>query len=245
VKILITRPEPQATALAARLTQQRHQCDIWAAISFVPPKDLQSIHFFQQQLKDDDLVIVGSQEVIKHVPDIVTTLTTHKGPCFAIGKGTATALQKVGIKITGYPTPGGSDTLLALPAFQHITSKTVWLLRAQSGRELIPEVLLKRNTNIHTVCCYQRIDNHDVSTLPPQSPELLICTNVTSLENIITALSQRASAYLSGLPITVIGQKMLDLAISMRCQPIALQAVDNDSLVNCVEQLHDRQNTEH
>ena len=247
MNILVTRPEPDATQLATVLEQHGHQCHVWPAMAFAAPPNTDSALAFCRNCKADDIIIVGSKHVVSFIPEVVKTLQTHQGIILAIGKGTADVLTKHQIQVDAYPVPGGSDTLLALPQLQALQGKTVWLLRAQDGRELLPAALPSRGAKVKAVMCYQRVHNNNGKALFTQwqlQPfDLVIASNFSALDNLIAALGPKHLARFTRLPITVIGQKMLDLAKSVNSKPLLLNAVDNDSLVNCVEHFNDRKSS--
>lgn len=85
-------------------------------------------------------------------------LTPRPGQrCFAVGRGTALALQRVGYHDVHWPAQAQtSEGLLALPALQQLEGCEVGLVTAPGGRGLIAEALLSRGARLHRVDVYRR-----------------------------------------------------------------------------------------
>lgn len=241
MNILIARPQPEAAALAARLNAQGHDCFVWPALQFSAARDLAPQQAFITQSTPEDIVIVTSQQVLRYANDKLLS-TLKQRCCFAIGQSSAQALQAMGASQVVYPNKPGSEGLLALPALQQHTGRTVWLLRAQAGRELLIKTLRQQGKTVHPVCCYQRdfntADQEALISYLQQPVDIVIATSVSVLQSLKQATARQAGALWPAVAVTVIGETMLHYANKLGCLPIVLPQVDNDYLAQWVEQYH-------
>ena len=76
---------------------------------------------------------------------------------FAVGPGTARALQEQGV--SGVITPDGQDSeaLLALPQLAEVAGKKVVIVRGVGGRALLADTLAARGAQVTFMECYQRV----------------------------------------------------------------------------------------
>ena len=237
MRILVARPQPEADMLAERLTTQGHDCYVWPALQFSVAQDTTSQQTFIQESTEGDIVIVTSQQVLRYA-DAALIKRLQQYDCFAIGQSTAQVLQSHEIGAQ-YPQEPGSEGLLALPALQQHAGQTVWLLRAQTGRELLVSALRQQGKTVRPVCCYQRLfttaSTDQLAAYLQQPVDLVIATSISVLQGLKQALTQQVW---QGVPVTVIGETMLHYANKLGCQPIVVPQVDNDYLAQWVERYH-------
>jgi len=241
MKVLIARPQPEAAALAVLLKDQGHDCLVWPALHFTAARDQQSQRDFVAQSTRDDSVIVTSQQVLRYADSIVLAIL-KKRHCFAIGKSTAQALQAMRVDKVDYPEIPGGEGLLALLVLQQSVGRVVWLLRAQAGREWLVTALCQQGKRVRPVCCYQREFNtaapEELLAYLKQPVDLVIATSVSVLQSLKHATAQHDSTLWQTVPVTVIGETMLNYANELGCQPMVVPQVDNDYMAQWVEQYY-------
>lgn len=76
---------------------------------------------------------------------------------FAVGPGTARALQALGVSDVVTPDGQDSEALLALPQLVNIAGKRVMIVRGVGGRALLAESLAARGAQVNFMECYQRV----------------------------------------------------------------------------------------
>ncbi len=76
---------------------------------------------------------------------------------YAIGGGTESELLKLGFKDIITPKIGhDSESLLALPSLQAVTSSKITIVRGQGGREKLEQILTARGAYVDYLECYKR-----------------------------------------------------------------------------------------
>jgi uroporphyrinogen-III synthase len=105
-----------------------------------------------------DYIIVTSPAAARFMGQSPAFTTTQKPNWFALGEGTASELRKVGITNISIPSNGSySESLLAMAALQNLQGKTIGLITAPGGRNLIEPALISRGAMVQVVHLYQRI----------------------------------------------------------------------------------------
>jgi uroporphyrinogen-III synthase len=100
---------------------------------------------------------------------------------YALGEGTANALRHVGIdRITRSDRGADSEGLLARPELQAVRDRSVGLLTALGGRDLIAQTLAKRGARVLRADVYRRLPlplpshrRQALAALPPHSALLI------------------------------------------------------------------------
>lgn len=112
------------------------------------------------QLPMCDLVIVISPSAVMAAASRLTWLArpfSVKVPYFAVGRGTARALEQQGVSSVIYPPEGAdSEHLLALPELHTVQGKRILLIRGEGGRSLLADTLLQRGAEVLHAVCYAR-----------------------------------------------------------------------------------------
>ncbi len=75
----------------------------------------------------------------------------------AVGAGTAAALRRSGVRDVVAPDGrADSESLLALPALEHVAGRDIGLITAPGGRGVIAETLAHRGARLHLAPVYRR-----------------------------------------------------------------------------------------
>ena len=218
MSILICRPDPMALNLKHKFDVAGIDAVIWQALLIRLPRDKSDINDFCQSLQANDIIIVVSQFAVPVgiVPVLHDYVEKFKQcQVFAIGRSTAQNLQTLAIDKINYPAMANSEHLLALPELQDVKGKTVWLLRGQSGKELITETLQSRGAKVMPVCCYERVYNRDTQSLQQclaQGVQLILLTSIDALKAFWHAVPQDLQNIVIKTPVTVMSADMLNLA---------------------------------
>lgn len=155
MKILIARPEPQASELKKILEADGHDCILSPAIEYQVSQDQALAKQQLADCTDQDNLIFISRQAVKSTLQLNGTIPSHK-IIFAIGKGTASALRDAGIESVFYPEKSNSEGLLAMPECQNVAKQNFKIIRGGEGRELLSSVLTERGANVETVESYCR-----------------------------------------------------------------------------------------
>jgi uroporphyrinogen-III synthase len=156
--VLVTRPVPQAAALARAIQAAGGEAFEFPALAIeaVPPDALEAP---LARLREADIVIFISPSAAQFG---MAAIRAGGGMApataiFSVGPGTARALQARGVG--GVITPDGQDSeaLLALPQLAEVAGKRVVIVRGVGGRPLLADTLAARGAQVGFLECYRRV----------------------------------------------------------------------------------------
>ena len=201
MKILVTRPEPEATELARTLSEAGHQ--------------VVKLPLLQIELLEVSLPVL-SQNLIFVSKNAVRGFFKNAGDAkgktlFAVGPGTANLLQAKGFTVLYPDSTEGSKALLALPALQNVQDQTFILVSGTNGREDISEGLCARGAQVERCCVYTStripLDDAQITLLRAPYDQVIItsldalryaCECGISAESTILVMSSAMLAYARG-----------------------------------------------
>ena len=159
--ILVTRPEPSASALVARLRQAGKHAWSLPLIEYAAGRGLPELPQKLSALTRDDLLFAVSHQALRFAAPVIMQSNTAwpaSVDYYAIGRRSALALHQACLQNVNYPQDTGtSETLLNLPSLQDLTGKRALILRGNGGRELLAETLTERGAVVELSECYQRV----------------------------------------------------------------------------------------
>lgn len=225
MRVLITRPEPDASLLAAlcqSLGIETVQLPL-LNIRFMP-HDAAPI----QPATGDKLIFVSKNAVEGY------TYPPSENQCFAVGKSTALALQKKGFQKIIYPHPEqGAAALLALPEFKNVSGQRFIVIRGTDSLALIENKLAERGAEIIRLINYQTGFNPLTAaeiTLLQTTYDFIVITS----SNAMRYLAQLAAKYnpkLFNTPLSVLTENMLQSARNLGfTQPVIINSFENKDL---------------
>lgn len=229
MKIIITRPEPQASALKALLEREGHEVLISSSIEYIAPE----APLNTTQFSSEDRLIFVSRQAVTSLINALGDIPESK-QIFAVGKGTAHALKQAGINNPIYPEQAKSEGLLALPDLQNVVGESIKIINGGEGRQLLCQVLTERGANVETLASYARRSL-------PGNPQLgsdawkndVDCVVLTSLEiaqNFVKQLEDPSR--LQNTTVTIMSQRMHEWADELNIeQRIELNGGHNETIV--------------
>jgi uroporphyrinogen-III synthase len=231
LRVLVTRPEPQASELSQLIENAGGVAVNFPTIEFAPPLDMDSFHDAINHLGNQEwLIFISPHAVYASVPFI-----RQRWPEFppqvkfaAVGEGTAKALFEAGYNVAAVPeNQWNSEGLLAMPVFQpsQISEQKVAIIRGVGGREYLDKVLAERGARVTPVIAYQRvlpqIDVTDyLSMLKQHRIDVIVCTSFEGVRNLKILFGQTGWTYLQVLPIIVMSERIKMLARDLGFQTI-------------------------
>ena len=155
LKVLITRPEKKATALALLLNQQGINCIIQPLFDYHPLADKRQS---QQLLTTSDIIIFVSVAAVEFAHVSFNANNWHYQHVIAVGAATKAALSAINIENIIAPSQENSEGLLNTPLLNdNINNKTITIVRGNGGREHLATQLEKRGANVSYLESYQRV----------------------------------------------------------------------------------------
>jgi len=211
--VLITRPAPQAGALAALISDAGGEPVLFPALGIEPPLDIACATAALAELPSADLVIFVSPIAVERALALLARPWPTGTPVAALGEGTATALRRhvgsVARDAVMVSSDGAdSEALLALPELQQMRGKRVLICRGEGGRELLAETLRRRGAQVTYAECYRRVrPDADPSELIGrwERGELHAVTVLSgdTLDNLWIMLGARGQRLLRATPLFV------------------------------------------
>ncbi len=143
MKILITRPEPDASILAKNLIEAGHE--------------VVNLPLLQITLQAQEIVNQGQQFIFvsKNAVRGMRNLAELKDrPVFAMGPGTAELLESAGLEAIYPHTLEGSQAFLQLPALQQIEGQRFTIICGSAARPELSAGLIARGALVDSVSVY-------------------------------------------------------------------------------------------
>lgn len=214
-KILITRPQPQADSLAAALQVVGAEPTIFSTLEIhacaVPQLHALDLTQF------DQIIFTSANAVLHSVPLRHSAWQQLPASCHIIsmGSGTSEALNEYGVRVDFEPQAGAtSETLLSAPALQVVSKKKILLVTGVGGRNVLADTLRERGAELTVVAVYRRDKPQQLMPVWSQSFDVIISTSGESLENLRLLLVASGQEKLLQLPLLIISERMLHLALA-------------------------------
>ncbi len=216
--VLVTRPLPQAAALAQAIEGAGGAAFVFPALA-IEAIAADALADSLTRLHDADIAIFISPNAAQFGMAAI-----HAGgglpaatDVFAVGPGTARALQAQGV--SGVITPDGQDSeaLLALPRLQAVTGKRVVIVRGVGGRPLLADTLAARGAEVHFMECYRRVrPQADAAPLLARwragGIDAVTVTSAETLDNLAALLGEVGRPLLLHTPLFAPHEKIADAA---------------------------------
>ena len=216
--VLVTRPAHQAAALAQAIRAAGGEAFVFPALAIeAVPTDELAVSL--AQLRDADIVIFISPNAAQFG---MAAIHAEGGlpqaiEVYAVGPGTARALQERGV--SGVITPDGQDSeaLLALPQLADAAGKCVVIVRGVGGRAMLADTLAARGAQVHFLECYRRVrPQADAAPLLARwlagGIDAVTITSAETLHNLATLLGEAGLPLLLNPPLFVPHEKIAESA---------------------------------
>lgn len=233
----MTRPQPQADALARLLEAEGAQAIRFPAVEIRAPQDLAALVQILERLAEFDLAIfISAHAVNKTLPLVVTAGGFPPGLQLAcIGPGSARALAQFGYAPALVPAARyDSEALLALPPLAQMHGKNIVIFRGENGRELLGDTLRARGGRVTYAAAYRRV-RPDADPAPlirrwrQGEVDIVTLTSEEGLHNLCALLGPADQALLFATPAVVVSERLAQAcrAAGFKSTPlIAAQASD-------------------
>ncbi|WP_341502421.1 uroporphyrinogen-III C-methyltransferase [Gallaecimonas sp. GXIMD4217] len=234
MKLLVTRPEPQASRLAEALTQA-------GFTSLVQP--LLAIEALAPvtELPKADWLIAVSVHAVARLPRPLPADLKYG----AVGEATAQALREAGAPEVLVAEPPTSEGLLALPELQELAGQKVLLAKGEGGRELIQQQLADRGAEVEPLVLYRRrplsLPEYCAARWRQAGVDRLLLTSGSLMAALLAAVPDKEQHWLKSLPVLVPSKRLADQAKAAGFSHIQLMQDASDQAV--IAKLRESQNT--
>ncbi|MBC7184043.1 MAG: uroporphyrinogen-III synthase [Marinobacter sp.] len=218
-RVLICRPEPEASRLASRFRSAGAAVRILPLIDREPLPETPERRTLILSLDEFSHVIAVSPFAARLLLDEIDAWWPQIPMgirWYGVGAGTAAVLAEHGLSPRRPPEGWTSEALLALPSLQKLQGERVLLARGENGRELIRETLEARGARVTPLPLYRRFR-------PDYPPELIQATLESFAPEAIVALSGETLNNLIALSANS-GHNLYDRLLIVPADRVAEQA---------------------
>jgi uroporphyrinogen-III synthase len=236
--VLVTRPAHQAVALAQAIRAAGGTAFEFPALG-VEAVSLDELSVPLARLAEADIAVFISPNAAQFGMAAIRASDALPGAIrvFAVGPGTARALQAQGV--SGVITSNGQDSeaLLALPQLQDVAGKRVVIVRGVGGRVLLAETLRKRGAQVDLMECYRRLrPQADAAPLLARwqvgGIDAVTVTSAETLHNLAALLGEAGMPLLAATPLFAPHEKIAEAARRFGIAHVVATSGGDDGLVD-------------
>lgn len=244
VGILVTRPTEQAAGLVNELQRLGANTVLFPALAILPPHDLIPLQDAISRLDSFHLAIFISPTAAQRGLAAVSAMRTWPPglTVAAVGKGTAKALQALGIQEVLRPDSGAdSEHLLALPQLQNMDGKHVIIFRGEGGREVLAESLRDRGAQVTYAECYRRgLPVHSdpapiLHLFAAGKIQAVTAYSAETLDNLLLLLGDAGKGLLRSTPLFVPHPRISEHANTLGIKNVIARAGETQLIASLVE----------
>jgi uroporphyrinogen-III synthase len=215
-RIVVTRAEDQAPALAERLRALGAQVELCPAIAIAPPLDFAPLDAALRQLRTYDWLILTSANGVRAVFDRLADLSLAPDPwpptprLAAIGPATAAKLERRGLRPTFVPSAYVAEAILA--EIGHVAGQRILLPRADIARQALASGLRQRGAVVDEIAAYRTLPGPGAARLlellERHGAEAITFTSSSTVRYLLQGLEQ------AGLERSAARRRLNQLAIA-------------------------------
>lgn len=166
-----------------------------------------------------DMVVFTSPNAVRAAAALRKLQPRRAQAWFAPGAGTASALRRAGVAGVASPSRMDSDGLLALPALDDVAGRTIGLVTAPGGRELLAPTLRARDATVLRADVYARVAIAPtpralarLRALDADVPVLLALSSGEALASLLAAIPDDVRAILQRARVVAASERLARLA---------------------------------
>lgn len=246
VGVLVTRPAHQAEPLCQLIEEAGGKPVRFPAMEIVAAEHSDALKALVRQLSDFDIAIFISPNAVQKAVNLVRSYGEFPASLriAAVGRGSARALEKQGLKVDIFPaTRFDSEALLAMDEMRDVSAKRIIIFRGEGGREMLAETLKARGAKVEYAEVYQRVmpeadATHLMRAWAHGDIHIVTVTSSESLRNLYDMLGQLGRRWLQQTPLVVVSERTAELAkeLGFKKYPIVAERASDDAIVDAVRQ---------
>ena len=254
--VLITRALAQSQALKQMVEARGGRAFLFPALEIQltsPPKIKATL---ARVCAGDMLVFVSTNAVAGVFNNISSTLRGQLIDCriAAVGARTCQALQAEGmeVEIQAPADQQNSEGLLAHPDLQVLAGQQIWIIRGQSGRELLRDALRQHGADVDYVQAYQTSAPAEYDAEPLLAAlrsgqiQLVMLTSYGVFSNLLQMLGEQAVPLLQSTQLIVPGQRVAKKILSDYDLSISVaENASDQAMLACAKKLGGKPGSEH
>ncbi len=220
-RVLVTRPAQQGAALCCRIRDHGGQPILAPVIEIVPNNDAAVEAVMRRHREFHMAVFVSTNAVYFAQPWLDRYPLAPGTDIAAIGRGTARALARIGLRANIVPSRGhDSEALLAADEMHAVTRRNIVIFRGEGGREHLARTLRERGGEVVYAEVYRRLlpaTSLDAMIAPNaiEDLDIIVTTSNEGLANLVSLTPDAARPTLFARPLIVFSQRAGTLAAKL------------------------------
>jgi uroporphyrinogen-III synthase len=243
VSVLVTRPADECESLAKTIEQYGGVALRAPMIIVAGLSDRAPAQQVAQTLNRVDMAIFVSKNAVHYGLELLDpkARSLHGMQVYAVGLGTAAALERYAIADVNVPTSEfSSEGLLRLDGLSeaNIGGHNIVIFRGCGGRELLAKTLQKRGAEVAYCECYERhkpdfllsevLKKHQVKV-----PDIGLATSLEALGNLIEKVEAEGVEQLFDMQMLVVGSRVGQevQSLGFTQEPIVVENPSDESII--------------
>jgi uroporphyrinogen-III synthase len=245
--IVVTRPAAQAGRLCRLITDSGGEAVAFPTVEILSIwKNIDRLACLKAAniINYDWLVFISPTAVAEGLAALAAGGTTPAHwpaavAVAAVGRGTAAALERAGMKDVVAPATGAdSEALAALPAMQAaaVAGRRVLIVRGEGGREWLADTLRERGATVEVAECYRRalpaVDAAPLASLLAAGGVAGITVHSRgALDNLLALLPAGAQAAVRATPLFASHPRIAEHARVSGLQQVTVAGPGDDEMI--------------
>ena len=214
--VLVTRPRSQAAELVAAILREGGAAHCFPVLD-IEGRDREVLKREQASLPAADIAVFVSVNAVRHGLDLFPDGVTLA----AIGPTTRAAIEAAGRTVDICPHHGfDSEHLLREPGLGSVAGRTIRIVRADSGRELLAETLRDRGARVDYLSVYRRlprrVSDAELAELErrwrSRAPDFVTVMSVATLDALLSLLPDPCRGALPATPLVTPSDRVIQTA---------------------------------
>lgn len=225
--------------LCEALKSLGHKVLYFPTLQFLSMITEEVVNEFQQKQASYDRLIFVSPQAVHYGHKLLKN--QHRLKLAAIGESTASALRNHGFEVDCVPEKNWtSEGLLALQPLQQVRGQRIGIVRGDSGRELIYNILENRGAAVDYIEVYKRTradinEKPLITVLSANQLKLTVATSCAAILQLMDIVGQFRNVMIQQ-PIMVSSERLKKLAHELHFQTILLaENASNQALLEAVK----------
>lgn len=237
--VLVTRPAHQADNLCRLIVEQGGEAIRFPTLEIMALAETDSLINEIANLGGIQWLVFVSANAVNFALKANGGKISRLNPMgiAAVGQATALALKSAGLPVDLMPAQNySSEALLAMPQWRQVNGQRFLIVRGEGGREELATTLRNRGAEVIYWDVYKRvipnIDSSEVlGLLRRRKLNAVTVTSGEALQNLLIMLDQHYHHLLFSVPLTVISDRVGQMAVDMGFKQIAVSANPSDAAI--------------
>ena len=247
--VYVTRPEPEATVLAGKISCLDAQAVVMPVMLIEPVSGASQQFERCVAQQDGGILVFVSRNAARAALDALTPERIEQLNRFkiaAIGSATAQTLHEYSLVVDLVPESSvfTSEALLSLPEMQAVKNEKITIVRGLGGRALLADRLMQRGATVRFCELYKRVlpgrFDPDNFRHCGKSGTVIIASSQEILENLLQLAGTGYEAIVKCTSLLVVSPRIQDAALNLGFKSDILVAdnATDKAVIECLLKWH-------